>query len=224
MQRVLLFLCLVFVARSSSAQTAPPRISEVSIYRRMCDASAAVAITADIFVVASDEGAALRLYRQDQETPLYTLELADFLELEDGDPEADIEGAAWLGDRIYWITSHGRNSDGEKRPNRRRIFATRVKVINSQVRLEPVGEPYRHLLRDLKNDVRFDRFNLDDASKKAAEEEGGLNIEGLSSTEDGALLVGFRNPRRSVRPHFPLAWQRLVATAKWATWMSTGKR
>jgi hypothetical protein len=50
------------------------------------------------------------------------------------------------------------------------------------------------LLRDLKNDARYNRFNLDEASQKAAEAEDGLNIEGLSSTADGNLLIGFRNP------------------------------
>src|SRR5207247_1573450 len=99
----------------ASSTAADPRLSEITNYRGMCDASAAVALTPDLFVVASDEGASLRIYRQNHEQPLQTLDLTAYLELEDDDHEADIEGAAWLGDRIYWITSHGRNSEGHKR-------------------------------------------------------------------------------------------------------------
>ena len=33
-------------------------------------------------------------------------------------PEADIEGATRVQDRVYWITSHGANNDGEVRPSR----------------------------------------------------------------------------------------------------------
>ena len=178
---------------TQAALSADRELNADVTYKRMCDASAAVALSPERFVVASDEGAKLRIYRYGQEQPEVEQDLADFLDLE-GDPEADLEGAAWVGERIYWIGSHGRNSDGDKQPNRRRLFATKAIVTEGKARLEFVGEPYKHLLRDLKSDSRFDRFHLDAAAELAAESPNGLNIEGLSSTPDGDVLIGFRNP------------------------------
>ena len=37
-----------------------------------------------------------------------------------------LSGAAWLGDRIFWIGSHGRNRDGKYRASRHRFFAVRI--------------------------------------------------------------------------------------------------
>src|SRR4051794_27384117 len=70
------------------------------VYRGTCDASAAVAILSEHFAVASDEGASLRVYCRGKEAAEFELSLATFLDFEDGDPEADIEGATWLGDSI----------------------------------------------------------------------------------------------------------------------------
>ena len=50
-------------------------------------------------------------------------------------PESDLEGAANLADRIYWITSHGRNREGEARESRHRFFATTYHV-NASGRIE----------------------------------------------------------------------------------------
>ena len=40
--------------------------------------------------------------------------------------ESDIEGAATLGSKIFWITSHGTNSNGEVQDRRRKLFATEI--------------------------------------------------------------------------------------------------
>jgi uncharacterized protein DUF3616 len=163
----------------------------------MCDASAAVAVGTDLFVVASDEDNVLRTYRSKRGGgPVASFPLDDFLGVEPEHPEADIEGAARVGDRIYWITSHGRNKNAKKRPNRRRRFATEVRVSDVRATLVGVGVPYRDLLKDLENDPDLDEFKLDQAAEKAPEDEDGLNIEGLAATPRGHLLIGFRNPIR----------------------------
>ena len=55
-----------------------------------------------------------------------------------------------MGDRIYWITSHGRNKDGKERPNRYAFFATDiVKIDSGDVTIKPVGRVYRRLAYDL---------------------------------------------------------------------------
>ena len=92
---------------------------EVLVYRGASDASAAVAVSEDMFVVADDENNILRVYRTDVGgMPVETFDLTEFLGTEREHAEADIEGATKTGNRIYWITSHGRNKDGKRRPNR----------------------------------------------------------------------------------------------------------
>jgi hypothetical protein len=60
--------------------------------------------------------------------------------------------------------------------------------------IERVGEPYKHLIRDLDADDRYAPFHLKAAAKKPPKADGALSIEGLAATPDGELLIGFRNP------------------------------
>jgi len=62
------------------------------------------------------------------------------------------------------------------------------------VKMVPVGKPYPSLLDDLVREPKLARFNLAAASQRAPKEPGALNIEGLTSTPDNTLLIGFRNP------------------------------
>ena len=169
--------------------------SDITEYSGTCDASAAAAIGEKLFVAASDEDNVLRVYRLDKtDAPVSTLDLTDFLKSDVKHPEADIEGAARVGDRIYWISSHGANSDGKSRPGRRWFFATQVKVAGDAVTLTPVGVPYQNLVRDLANLPALKDEKLAAAARIAPKQAGGLNIEGLSTTPGGALLIGLRNP------------------------------
>jgi hypothetical protein len=171
----------------------PPIKSDVFI--GCCDASAAVALTDDLFVIANDEDNVLRVYsRSRMGRPMATADVTAFLNPGKKSPEVDIEGAARIGDRIYWISSHGRNAKGKERESRHRFFATSVAVTNEQVQLKPVGNFYADLLDDLARDPRFSRFGLAQASKHAPKAEGALNIEGLTATPEGHLIIGFRNP------------------------------
>jgi hypothetical protein len=164
-------------------------------YTGMADASGAVAVSSNLFVVADDEDNILRLYRSDRcGPPIKQFDCSPFLKLEDKSPEADLEGAARLGDRAFWIGSHGRNKNGKVRLNRRCLFATDIRAMDGEVALTPVGKPYRRLLDDLINDSRFEQFHFAEAARYAPKEAGALNIEGLSATPDGHLLIGFRNP------------------------------
>jgi hypothetical protein len=174
---------------------APEKITE---YVGMCDASAAVAVSKNMFIVANDEDNVLRIYKTDKtDEPVSTFDLASFLEPQPAGKEADLEGATLVGDRIYWISSHGNKKDGSSDPNRRRLFATDVKVEGDQVTITPVGAPYRDLVTDLAEAPTLKDFRLGQAAAagKAPEDEGGLNIEGLCARKDGKmLLTGFRNP------------------------------
>jgi hypothetical protein len=169
--------------------------SGITEYFGTCDASAAAVIGEGQFVVASDEDNVLRVYRLDNtHAPVSTLDLTDFLKSDVKHPEADIEGAARVGDSIYWISSHGANSNGKSRPGRRRFFATQVRVAGDSVTLTPVGAPYENLVRDIARLPALKDDNLAAAAKIAPKQAGGLNIEGLSATPRGALLIGLRNP------------------------------
>lgn len=169
--------------------------ASVRTYWGLCDASAVEALDADYFAVGDDEDNVIRVYhRQHGVLPAFSLDLSGFLQTEPEEPETDLEGAARLGNLVFWITSHGRNRKGEECPSRQHLFATAGSVSNGLVRLEPVGLPYTRLLDDLLADARLRRFNLDAAARLAPKAHGGLNIEGLTATPEGQLWIGFRSP------------------------------
>jgi hypothetical protein len=162
-----------------------------------CDASAAVLVDGtSFFAAASDEGCVLRVYDVDNPgPPVASTDVTAFLEPDDlEETEADIEGAAQIGERIYWIGSHGRSRKGKERKIRQRLFATSVSNGGGAVRLKTVGIPCKSLLSSLISAPALAKFNLAEAAKKKPEEAGGLNIEGLAPTPEGHLLIGFRNP------------------------------
>jgi len=171
------------------------QVSAPILYFGMCDASAAAALNDHLFAVARDEDSVIRVYRRDQSgAPVQSINLTTFLDLDPKQPESDIEGAARVGDRIYWITSHGRNRNGRERASRQRFFATQIVTNAEGVHLKMAGGAYEHLLSDLIRNPKLKSLNLAAASKLEPKARGALNIEGLSATPEGGLLIGFRNP------------------------------
>jgi hypothetical protein len=154
-------------------------------YTAICDASAAAPIGASHFVVANDEDNVLRIYNRTGGKPVGTVDLTKFLDIKGDSPEADIEAAAVIGKRIYWLTSHGRNKNGKDRPNRQQFFATDIQSLS----VKPVGKAFHGLLKPLLDP----KYGLS-AVESLAPEEGGINIEGMASMPDGSLLIGFRSP------------------------------
>ena len=186
-------MSLALLLAAIVTQAAPLTSSEA--YPGPCDASAAVAISGALFVLANDEDNVLRAYRHDRAAPpVYSLDVSSFLEPKPAKSEVDLEGATTVGNRIYWIGSHSTNSKGQASPSRRRCFATDAQVVNGQVHLTPVGLPYKDLVQAFENTPALRHLHLATAAGIAPERPGGLNIEGLSATPTGALLIGFRNP------------------------------
>lgn len=171
------------------------RLEEQFTYRGMCDASAAAALGEDLFVVANDERNALKIYRRGVADPVQVLDLSDFLGTRKN-KESDLEGAAAIGERIYWISSHGRNKKGEVQERRLRFFATEAGKGNGQAKalLEPVGKAYSGLLDDMIGAEQLKHYRLAQASGMTPEADGAFNIEGLAATPQGTLLIGLRNP------------------------------
>lgn len=177
------------------------------VFRGTADASAAVSLTQGMFTMADDENNILRVYKIGKPKLVCSYDLTGFLSIVAEHPEADIEGATKIGNRIYWITSHGRNQDGKVRPNRYRFFAADIKVKNGKVRIEPVGRAswtlVHNLLKeesivkqDLANAAGFSAGKLKAKQRlKLAPRRDGLNIEALCAAPDGnTIYIGFRNP------------------------------
>lgn len=175
-----------------TSMASPPAITT---YSGMCNASAAVALDDNHFAIADDEDNIIRIYRADRPgAAVGQFDAAPHLELERKSLETDIEGAARIGNVVFWITSHSRNKNAKNRPDRLRLFATEIVRAGAVPGLKPLGQPSTRLLDALLADVRLQPFRLRAAAGRAPKERDGLNIEGLSATPDGHLLLGFRNP------------------------------
>lgn len=209
--RILLSLTLGLVLAGGAAAQTPEPAKEVVLYSGPCEASAALMLEPGVFVVGDDDERDLRVYqRDDPAKPPKKLEISGLPGLEE---KADLEGAARIGDEIYWIGSHSRKNSGVEDLERHRLFAIKVKSADGQFSAEAVGKPYTKLLEDLQEDGRFGRFNLGAAAQLAPVECGGLNIEGLAATPDGKLLLGFRGPIRGGKALIvPLSNPRAVLT------------
>ena len=186
------FACLLVGLNTACSRAEP---GATTFFTGACDASAAVALNHDLFVVANDEDNILRIYsRLRAGSPVTQFDITAFLRPERKSEESDIEAAAQVGNRVYWITSHGRNAKGKERETRHRFFATTSSIISGKAEVKPEGQFYAGLLEDMLQDPRLAKFNLRQASELPPKSPGALNIEGLCATPEGTLLIGFRNP------------------------------
>lgn len=179
-------------AGTLSAKDSPPTSNR---HPGMSGASAAIFLDSRRIVVASDEDNRLRLYDPTASRPaISTWDASPWLRLGRGNPECDLEGAARVGSRIYWIGSHGRNKDGKFRPNRHRFFATEVDETPEGPRLRSVGSPSSGLVSAMLADPGLASLSLAGASSLPPDARGGLSVEALAARPDGSLWIGFRGP------------------------------
>jgi len=145
-------------------------------YIGICEASAAVALDDSHFVVASDETNTLQIYRRGIARPVRALKFKSFI----GEEKSDIEAAARIGDRVYWMSSFSRpGNDGNAR-DRSVLFASRIVHTADGPTLEPAGTPFEKLRRHLKRELQISGTDI--------------NVEGLAGSPEGDLLIGFRSP------------------------------
>jgi hypothetical protein len=206
----ILLLPLLLADSLGEGGKAPDRSAEKPrfiAYRGMCDASGASFLDADHFIVGNDEDNILRIYDKASPDPVKSVPLDGFLRLDpkEKNPETDIEASARAGDVIYWMGSHGRNTEGKIRKNRQRFFAVRTTRTAGGNEVTPAGLPYGNLIRDLLHDPKLSGLGLAGAAgagvkqdRELAPKRRGLNIEGLSRMPGNrGLMIGFRNPAPS---------------------------
>ena len=192
-------LCVVLTAILCAAAQL---FSQISEYYGMCDASAALPVDNEHFIMASDEDNVLRVYHIDKKYPVSSLDISSFLKIEydDKSAEADFEDAEKLGDYYFFITSHGRDRKGRLRRNRHQFFA--VKVDPNTFEIMPVGKSFQKLMDYLVLNDELKQLGVYETylpsvkkDENLAPKERGVNIEGLAATPDGkSFLIGFRNP------------------------------
>lgn len=166
----------------------------VVTFQGTCDASGAVELDERTLVVADDENNVLRVYDAERGgQPLQQFDVSRALGLEKPKKaESDLEAGTRVGDRAYFLASHGRTSKGKRDEDRLMFFATTLPGDDRDVAV--IGAPYRSLLDDLTSDARLAAFGLEEAATRRPKDPDGLNIEGMTSQPDGSLLIGFRSP------------------------------
>lgn len=181
-------VCLTTLALSQTVAPTPV------LHESLPDGSAGISSGAGHFIGACDENNLLRLFAIDGKgASKVLLDLNPLLEFkpknEDEFRECDIEGAARVGNRIYWIGSHGTNRKGDERKERQVLFATEVSGEGEATTLKLAGKPCKDLL------AAFSKLEKHDlaAAAKIKPEAGGLNIESLC-VQGETLLIGFRSP------------------------------
>jgi len=162
------------------------RGAPVLTFTGLANASAAVALDRSRFVLADDEAQSLFLFdfahpdREAVPIPLHA-------DLRVGHDEPDLEGAAMIGDRIWWITSH--NVSREDTAARRMLFFTDIDRALGDLTFRVGGHIHRTLL---------DEFAAKPSIAKALGFGGKrwrtIDIEGLATTPKGGLMLGFRTP------------------------------
>ncbi|MGH3752410.1 MAG: Ig-like domain-containing protein, partial [Pseudonocardiaceae bacterium] len=207
----------------SYAASAPAAVpSTTRFHHGAADASTAVDAGSGFAFVADDENQTIRLYdTANSGLPVAAFDFTANLALTDlsgGIPrEVDIEASARVGNRIYWLASHGNSSSGNARPNRQRLFATDVTGTGASATLSFVGF-YSGLRTDL---IAWDNANghglgagfyglaasaatgtAPEAADPASTPPGqgrGFNIEGLEFAPDGTTAyVAFRAPNVAI--------------------------
>src|SRR3954453_20739143 len=127
MRRLAIGLVPLLVGLGSGAASAAPPAAIV--FNGICDASAAIALDENRVIVGDDEKPWLSVYRLDGGEAVARIPLPQAGSAGAGSdgkhaPEADIEAATVFGGRIVWISSNGRNGDGEVDRDRFQLFAS----------------------------------------------------------------------------------------------------
>jgi uncharacterized protein DUF3616 len=197
-------LVLVTTLSHCVAGSAPEfSLSAQVLFEGAVDGSAGADVGGGFFVDATDEDNKLRLYDVKGGPSLKTLDVGvdaavkSVLGLQKI-KECDLEGAAKIGDLIFWIGSHGRDQHAKEKKERQVLFATKLSGVGKDAKLEIAGTVYTQLIDDLLKDSALAPFDLAKAATLAPKDEGALNIESIAANS-GKLWIGFRNPQSKAK-------------------------
>jgi hypothetical protein len=189
--------CCVKVAADEFSLSTPV------LFEGAVDGSAVADVGEGFFVGATDENNEFRLYDVQGGLSSKKLDVGVDAAVKstlgvEKIKECDLEGAAKIGDLIFWIGSHGRNKNAEEKKERQVLFATKLSGSGKDAKLKIAGKVYTKLLDDLVSDPALAPFDLGKAAALAPKEEGALNIESLAADGD-KLWIGFRNPKNNAK-------------------------
>ncbi len=170
--------CRAGIAAACLAMAAPASAGEITKRIGVCEASAGAILADGRIAVGSDDLDQLAIYGPDSTDPVWSEDLGKV---------DDIEGSTRIGDTIFWITSHSLTSTGEDKGKRQKLLATRAGTDGLP---EELGKKFKDLRAVLTDALADTPLDLPDGKKL----RDVLNIEGLTATPDGALLIGLRAP------------------------------
>lgn len=197
-------LLLVITLSPCVAAPAPEfSLSAQILFEGAVDGSAGADVGGGFFVGATDEDNEFRLYDVKGGPSLKTLDVGVDAAVKSAlglttIGECDLEGAAKIGDLIFWIGSHGRDQHAKEKKERQVLFATKLSGIGKDAKLEVAGKIYTQLIDDLLRDSALSSFDLAKAATLAPKREGALNIESIAA-DGGKLWIGFRNPQSKAK-------------------------
>ena len=182
-------------------------------YTQTCDGSLGVMLDATHFLDGNDEEQGLRVYtRGANAAPLKTIDISSKIGVSTSD-EVDLEDAARVGNRIYGVSSHGRDKNGNLERPRYRFFGLDLSGSVPNISLAAAG--YTSTLLDdmlvssnwvTPNTSVIATLNIaanlgDSTDANLAPKVNGTNIEGLAwvptAQRPKQLILGFRNPSQS---------------------------
>jgi hypothetical protein len=143
-------------------------------------------------LIADDEDANLRIYSLCGGDPEKIISVKGEMSGIKGKKEFDLEGAARVGNTVYWIRPMDVTQKAKQQLSRHVFFATRVD--DDTLSVSVTGKPFQGLLQAITSEPAFKEFQLEKSVLLEPKKLNGFNIEGLAATPDGTLLIGFRNP------------------------------
>jgi len=164
------------------------------------DASTALALANNFMLVGDDEASVLRVYSRDGGAAVKEISYDSFLNL--AGKEADLEGSTRIGNKLYFIGSHGNNKSGVDQDNREWIASATLTDAGANTSLAFTGK-YTGLEAALAawdhsnaHGLGADHFGITaGAASGSPERNAGLGIEGLTvSPDNSSLWIGFRAP------------------------------
>ncbi|MGW4288313.1 DUF3616 domain-containing protein [Streptomyces sp. NPDC004673] len=180
-----------------AASPAVQRSADARYLTGASDASAAVDAGGGYVLVANDEDNTLRLYDGSASgAPVKSWNLSSAL---GAAKEVDIEGAARVGNTVYWTGSLGNNKDGEYKADRNTVFTTTLSGSGAatSVAFGSAGHKLRDDLEawDKANGNRYG-FAAATADGQTPKQVDGFNVEGLEFAPGSTTTayVGFRAP------------------------------